>query len=330
MQGTTHKEIIFNRSTGQLTAPTAKLLMQARLMQMSMLALAPFGHLGISRVHGAINHVLKPRTFTSVVEGQSTFRYPSDDYYWNRLLTASWKYEPEIDQFLKSVAEKPFVFLDLGANFGFWSERVGAGVYGSHQAIAVEASEASLRVLELNVGAFSPTVKVIHAAIEAISGKTIPIFGERHAGVSIKNDWPGASSKVANTVETISVDDLLQQENVNAQTLPVVIKLDIEGAELLALQGARQTIVGRSIFLMEDAEPNDISDAVRYAHDDCQMKLFTLDASGVKLVTTLDDIKEEKAKFASIGQVGFNLLATASEFWQDTMSQLNPKTTHSA
>ncbi len=56
-----------------------------------------------------------------IVEGSWKFRYPSNDYYWNRLLDAGWHYEPEIDSVLRKFANLPFVFIDLGANFGFWS-----------------------------------------------------------------------------------------------------------------------------------------------------------------------------------------------------------------
>lgn len=320
MNETLNKELIFDRDTSKLSAPNFKSLLQARLMQASMIALTPLRHLGISRLHAAINVLLKPDTFTIVTEGLSKFRYPSADYYWNRLLMPGWNYEPEIDLFLRRTATIPFVFLDMGANFGFWSERVGAGCYGEHKVIAVEASEYSLQILEANVKSAYPAVKVIHAAVEAESGKRIPIFGERHAGFSIMKDWPGASPNIINEVETISIDDLLEHEKIDAQNTPVVVKLDIEGAELLALKGGLCSISGDSIFLLEDADKTDISDAVRFAHDILGMSLYTMDHTGFEHVNSLEQLRKEKAKSSRIGQTGFNLLATSSGFWQDVMA----------
>src|SRR5690606_15241801 len=123
---------------------------QARMMQAACAALAPVGLYGISRLHRAMNAVLKPKTITCIKGDGWVFRYPSGDDYWNRMLGAGFEYEPEIDYVLRTFSHLPWALLDLGANFGYWSARAGGGVYGERRTIAVEASAYCLDLLRQN------------------------------------------------------------------------------------------------------------------------------------------------------------------------------------
>jgi FkbM family methyltransferase len=312
--------IVFDRTSRRLETHDLKSLLQARLMQLTHLALAPIGYLGISRVHAAINKAICPTSDTVILENGVRFSFPSNDYYWNRLLDANWQYEPEIDAFLRAASAVPFVFLDLGANFGYWSARVGSGLYGSHRSIAVEASATSLVVLERNTRALPQAVTIYHRAIDAVSGKRVFLYGERHAGFSIDKNWYGASSNKVNEVETISIDDLLAAENIDASGIPVLIKLDVEGVEARALAGAARTIGGQSAFLIEDAEKNTVSEAVRHLHIDLGMSLFRFDRDSFHEIRSLDEIKSLKAHQSSLQGVGLNLVAASSPVWKSAIS----------
>jgi FkbM family methyltransferase len=312
--------IAFDRASGKLETRDLKSLLQARLMQLSHLALAPIGYLGISRVHAAINKAIRPKSETLILENGVRFSFPSNDYYWNRLLDAKWQYEPEIDAFLRAASAVPFVFLDLGANFGYWSARVGWGLYGSHRSIAVEASATSFAVLERNTRALPQPVTIYHRAIDAVSGKKVFLYGERHAGFSIDQNWYGASSNQVNQVETVTIDDLLAAENIDASALPVLIKLDVEGVEARALAGAARTIGGQSAFLIEDAEKNTVSEAVRHLRVDLGMSLFRFDRGSFHEIQNLDEIESLKARQNSWQGVGLNLVATSSPAWKSAIA----------
>jgi FkbM family methyltransferase len=311
--------ISFDRTSRKIEAGDLKSLMQVRLMQLSHRALEPIGYLGISRVHAAINKAIRPTSDTLILEKGIRFSFPSNDYYWNRLLDATWQYEPEIDAFLRAASAVPFVFLDLGANFGYWSARVGSGLYGSHRSIAVEACAASFAVLERNTQALSQPVAIYHRAIDAISGKKVVLYGKRHAGFSLDQTWNGPSDKV-NEVETISIDDLLAAENVDIKEIPVLIKLDVEGVEDRALAGAARAIGGQSAFLIEDAEKNAVSEAVRHLYVDLGMSLFRFDRGSFYEIRSLDEIKSLKARQSSVQSVGLNLVAISSPVWKSVIS----------
>ena len=304
--------IVFDRMSRKLEYRIMMRRCQARLMQVSHLALLPIGYLGVSRVHAAINKAIRPTSDTLILENGNRFRFPSNDYYWNRLLDANWQYEPEIDAFLRAAGAVPFVF-DLGANFGYWSTRVGSGLYGSHRSIAVEPSAAALAVLGSNTHGLPQPVTIYHRAIDAVSGKKVFLYGERHAGLSIDENWFGASSNRVNEVETIAIDDLLAQEKIDANEIPVLIKLDVEGAETRkGMAGATRTLAGQSAFLIEDAQKNAASEAVRHLHGDLGMSLFRFDRGSFHEIRDLDEIKGLKARQSSWQGVGLNLMAAAS------------------
>ena len=309
--------IVFDRANRTLTTPDLRSRVLVRLLQGTHKMLAPIGHIGISRAHGLINKIMRPTTTTLVQEGAFQFRFPSNDYYWNRLLDASWSYEPEIDFILKRFAQTPFVFADLGANFGYWSARVGAGLYGPHRAIAVEASDYCFSILERNIAGTS--VSAHHRAIDDTSGRTIPLFGDRHAGFSIDNSWYGASENKVNEVVSITVDDLLAAEGVDCEREPVIVKLDVEGVELRALTGAARTIAGQSAFIIEDADRDGPSDAVRHAVDQLGMSIFAIEDDRFVELPTHKDLERVKASRSRIQATGLNLVATKSPFWLDKL-----------
>lgn len=284
-------------------------------MQFSHRALAPLGYFGISRVHAALNAALRPKTDTVIDEGLWRFRYPSGDYYWNRLLDPRYSYEPEVERLLRRFRHIGFTFVDLGANFGFWSSRVARGMYGRHRVIAVEASSYCLGVLRRNLAGSGASIH--HRAIDERSGRHVSLYGgPRHAGQSIDEEWSGASHTVVDRVETIAIDDLL--EGIDAAT-PLIVKLDVEGVEMRALKGAQRTIAGPSLWLIEDAAPNAVSDSTIFARDELGMSLFMDDGKKLALLDDWEPLLAHKRTLTRFQAAGVNLVATASPMWLEAL-----------
>jgi FkbM family methyltransferase len=90
------------------------------------------------------------------------------------------------------------------------------------------------RNLDLNP-ALKKRIEVVENALWNISGKSVP-YSEAGPGTSLTRNGrePGQQHAL-----TVSADDFVTQHR-----LPKIdfIKMDIEGAELLALQGTRQTL----------------------------------------------------------------------------------------
>jgi hypothetical protein len=66
------------------------------------------------------------------------------------------------------------------------------------------------------------------------------------ADSSTNSFWPTVSSASRATVPTTSLDDYF-----SAQPLPGVLKIDVEGAELAVLRGARNILATRAIIICE-------------------------------------------------------------------------------
>jgi FkbM family methyltransferase len=173
----------------------------------------------------------------------STFAYPALDYYWDYYIKGGRPYEPEILHTLRRLRHLKYRFVDCGANFGYWSIMASSSALGGQSAVAVEASASTFAVLTLNAGLNGHRFRVLNRAIYRRSGELVSLGGEQHAGRSIM-DGPGEM------VETTTVDEVAQAWAGNV--LPVVCKLDVEGAEIDALAGARLTLAGDSAFLYEN------------------------------------------------------------------------------
>jgi FkbM family methyltransferase len=206
----------------------------------------------VSRVFSAINWFFRPSGTTLILSLKFRFSYPSGDYYWDRLLDPRYFYEPEIEFLLSTIGDAPFCFVDLGANFGFWSSRVAQGEFGCHDVLAVEPAEVCQGVLRRNLESMAHTrnlVSIERYLVAETSGARQELYGTRHAGLSIHPKWDG-SSAIAETLETISVADLYAKAKNLSDGGPVLFKVDIEGSELLALRGAGDALDGQTFSFL--------------------------------------------------------------------------------
>jgi FkbM family methyltransferase len=129
--------------------------------------------------------------------------------------------------------------IDAGAGVGEYTMVASVEVGEKGNVIAIEASSEPFRYLSKNAK-LNPNKNIIalHAALGQKSGR-LKMF--RPAGTSfvdsINKSWSG--STVSYYVKSVTVDSLVKKFGIKKLDL---IKLDIEGAELLALRGAMKTI----------------------------------------------------------------------------------------
>ena len=166
---------------------------------------------------------------------------PLSDPYWMQCLL-SGDYEPGVGATIElAIAARPEAMLfDCGANIGYWS----TAVCDRTAAIGVEAVPTTYASLERN--AEQNGFVAIHAAVWDIPETTVPITWtpRLHYAASVAN------SRGKNTVDvsTVTVDELVDGY---ASDGPVIVKLDVEGAEARALAGA-SACADRCLFVYED------------------------------------------------------------------------------
>jgi FkbM family methyltransferase len=193
----------------------------------------------------------------------------------------SYEHEKRI-LFEKEVSKSSVVY-DIGAHVGFYTLLASELVGESGKVIAFEPVPRNLnylkRHLEINR---CNNVKVIEAAVSDKSG------------ISHFNEGPNSSMGHLSedgslTVNSISIDELVENDKIPT---PDYIKIDIEGAELLALKGAKSTLsnYNPTIFLATH------SHRVPNVHIDCCNFLASL---GYKLKPIVgDDLYATREIFA--------------------------------
>lgn len=158
-------------------------------------------------------------------------------------------YEQDLQQAITDWVEPGSVVYDLGANIGYVSLLLARAVGKTGRVFAFEplpANQARLRKnLELNPGLNIMLVP------SAVADKT----GESLFSVHFSDDMgklanlPGRETNFAEqiSVQTVALDDF-----VATNPIPQVVKIDVEGGEVLVLQGMRQLLkTSRPLLFLE-------------------------------------------------------------------------------
>ena len=148
----------------------------------------------------------------------------------NRVMNSA-DFEPAETAFISAQLTRAGVFVDVGANIGFYSclaRKAGARV------IAIEASRDSVECLLFNLGANGwDDVEVVPAGLANRIG-IAPLHGGG-TGASLLADWAGASTAPARSIPLTTLDTVVGHR---FEDQALLIKVDVEGAELGVVQGA--------------------------------------------------------------------------------------------
>lgn len=176
--------------------------------------------------------------------GAPPFKIYLNDGYWTRFALHDPPYEPEIGRILTAASGKVDLFCDLGANKGYWTTRASALF---RQVIAVEASGSTFRQLQENA-AHLPNVTLHRVAIHSRSGESLDFVNVQnsHASAHLLTSGNTMAGDETEAVTTLRIDDLVPQRK------PALIKLDVEGAEIAAFDGAERAIKNGSVLIYED------------------------------------------------------------------------------
>lgn len=139
--------------------------------------------------------------------------------------------------------------LDVGANVGAYALLLGRWVEPGGRVYAFEPSPETFAALSrhLALNGLRETVVPVAAAVSHAAGRATLSGG----GVSGANRLDPSGS--GPSVETVSLDDFCAREGI----VPSFIKIDVEGAELDVLKGARETIrrAGPGLALFVEMHP---------------------------------------------------------------------------
>jgi FkbM family methyltransferase len=145
-------------------------------------------------------------------------------------------YERELVQLMKRTLKSGMTVLDVGANIGYFSALASGLVGDSGQVHAFEPMPQNLSRLQQNLSSFRWAHPYPYAVGNA-TGKAVIYFNESEAGwasLLISNDLERRAE-----IDVIRLDDWVRHHGVNRIDF---MKMDIEGGEFHALQGAQEML----------------------------------------------------------------------------------------
>ena len=143
----------------------------------------------------------------------------------------------EIELFRGGGVQKNAIAVDIGANVGNYA------LYLSHkfsEVIAIEAHPHTYRLLKMNCDS-RPRIKTLNYAISSKSGGNVKIteVGKFQSTMAkIENQMSGDKDRRSFQIERRTLDALLSKLNKRVG----LIKVDVEGHDLQAIEGATKTI----------------------------------------------------------------------------------------
>jgi FkbM family methyltransferase len=162
-------------------------------------------------------------------------------------------YEPELQTAVAALVRPGWVAYDVGANIGYISLLLAKAVGDSGKVFAFEALPANVERLgeNLRLNGMQDRVTVFPGAVTGASGPVRFLVGP--SGGMGKAEGSAGRQEVhysnAITVPGVALDDFVFEEEHPA---PQVVKIDIEGGEVLALPGMSRVLVeARPVVLLE-------------------------------------------------------------------------------
>lgn len=297
-----------------LSGSPASVRVQYSILKSSAVVLSSVSHRGLRKVCRFISPFF-PQDNSAIVEVKGRrFRVYLNDDYWVKYALFGFTYEMEVANVLDKLLDSRAVFLDCGANIGYWSVYAGMRVRSRDRVVAVEPSENTFARLvensELNGRSFS----VVRKAVYSRSGETLQfrVDAACHDSNSIIRDSMGkAYCNRSELVDSIMVDDLFERVQIPRDGVSnVVVKLDVEGAERQAFQGA-QGLIGRgAVFIYEDHGSDLACESTEFVLNGCGLEVYFL-RNGMQPVR-IRNVKQ-LAALKTCPTKGYNLVAARGD-----------------
>lgn len=210
--------------------------------------------------------------------------HPHDNAVTHSLLNFG-TYEPFETALLSGLLRPGDVFVDIGANIGYYTLLAARVVGPAGRVVALEPGRENLRLLCANVASNSFTnVNVLAVAAGAQAG-TLPLF-ESPTNMGDHRLY-AVDQRDHYDVEVVTLDDQLEQ----MALVPSVVKIDIQGYEYQAMSGLARTLaaVDRCVvcseFWSDGLRSGGCADPSRYLafFIDLGFELYDIDEDGATL-----------------------------------------------
>ncbi len=170
---------------------------------------------------------------------------PDDSFYTYAL----GDYEPSVTKAFRSLIHPEDIVIDIGANVGYYTLLAARQVGNGGEVYAFEADPDNFKVLTDNIAINSFTnVKPVRKAVSNGTGKT-KFYKKDSMSHSLYNHEVLPTTATI-TVDTVALDDFLCNCPATVRNRISLIKIDIEGAEPLALEGMAEFLRSKKELTM--------------------------------------------------------------------------------
>lgn len=161
-------------------------------------------------------------------------------------------WEPHVTRIMQDRARPGMTAIDIGAHAGYYAILLSILVGASGHVYAFEPDESNLRALRKNVSMNAlRNVTVVPLAVSDRDGEAVMHLDAVDSGANSLLRTSGSVRQ--ERVRTVALDTYAAQERITRVDL---IKMDIEGAELLALRGMRKVVQSNpSLILFMEFTP---------------------------------------------------------------------------
>lgn len=161
------------------------------------------------------------------------------------------RYETEL---FRSKIKKGMVIVDIGANLGYYSAIASKHTGENGLVIAFEPEPNFFKLLSRNINRNKlENVKLFEMAIADKTAEADLFLSDENKGHNslIRSDELKTSARV----KTTTLDEFLSSQKI---TKTDIIKMDIEGAEILAIEGMKNTLTKHKPLLFLEFSPHSI------------------------------------------------------------------------
>ena len=147
-------------------------------------------------------------------------------------------FESRETEIVKSFLEKSNVFINVGANIGYYVLHSIANGCKTNIAIEPLKSNVTCLINNLQANGWDNLVEIYHIAVSNQIG-LVKIFGVG-TGASIVSGWANASKSLSSLVPLNTLDNIIGDRFSGKECF---ILMDVEGAEYYAIEGAKKLLI---------------------------------------------------------------------------------------